>query len=378
METIIRNKDVIFGNEDLEHLYTFKSFPVFMGCTDEPQEKDVLADMSWHISKKSGMIQLNPLLPLDVVYKEEHGSGTVGKAWDEHHQAFAKFISNYRIGKILEIGGLHGILAKKSKEINPDLEWTIIEPNPINAENIPATVIQGFFDENFKSDDEYDCVIHSHVLEHIYDIDSFVKHISNFTKKYDMMIFSVPNMDVMIERKYTNCINFEHTILLGEEHIHHLLSKHGFSIVEKYYYKNDHSIFYAVEKTYNGEPHEISDDVYDTYKDLFSDYINKHIEDVNNINEIINNASVPVYLFGAHVFSQYLIAFGLDTTNIVGLLDNDASKGGKRLYGTNLISASPKTLKDVPKAIIILRAGVYNDEIKKDILDNINPNIKFI
>ena len=378
MKTLIREKDVVLGNKDLEHLYTFKDFPVFMGCTDEAQKDDALADMSWHISKGSGMIQLNPLLPLDVVYKEEHGSGTVGKAWDDHHQAFANFISKWEIGSVLEIGGLHGTLAKKIKKINGDIKWTIIEPNPINVDAIPAKVIRGFFDKNFKSDDNYDCIVHSHVLEHIYDVDSFMKSISNFIKNGDLMIFSVPNMGVMIERQYNNCLNFEHTMLLGEEHIQYLLTKYGFKLAEKEYYKDDHSIFYVVTKVHDDKPKEFTTDTYEKYKKFFSEYIIKHLDDVNKINEVINNVDIPVYLFGAHIFSQYLISFGLDTANIVGLLDNDLSKSGKRLYGTNLISSLPKILKDIPEAIVILRAGVYNNEIKEDILNKINSNIKFI
>ena len=98
----------------------------------------------------------------------------------------------------------------------------------------------------------------------------------------------------------------------------------------------------------------------------------------NKINKVISKAEIPVYLFGAHVFSQYLISFGLDTSNIVYLLDNDIRKEGKRLYGTSLTSKSPKILKDIPNALVILRVGVYNEEVKKDILANINPNIIFI
>jgi hypothetical protein len=41
-------------------------------------------------------------------------------------------------------------------------------------------------------------------------------------------------------------------------------------------------------------------------------------------------------------------------------------------------SKNPKILKDIPQALVILRAGVYNEEVKNDILTNINPNIKFI
>ena len=378
MKKIERNKDVIHGNEDLEHVYTFKDFPVFMGCTDKPESEDIKADMSWHISKGSGMIQLNPLLPLDVVYAAEHGSGTVGKSWNDHHQAFAEFVCKHNVKSVLEIGGLHGILAKKAQEIS-DIDWTIIEPNPIVADDIKAKVIQGFFDENFSSDDEYDTVIHSHVLEHIYDPDSFMQHISKFIE-HGQLIFSVPNMDMMMHEKYTNCVNFEHTVLIGETYIEHLLTKHGFELIDKQYYKGDHSIFYSFKKNPDVEIIEVVEYAYKEYFRLFDEYINHHDIEISKINEYLKytNGDIPVYLFGAHVFSQYLISFGLDTTNIVGLLDNDASKAGKRLYGTSLYSDTPKVLKDIPEAIVILRAGVYNDEIKNDILNNINPNIKFI
>ena len=33
IKAIIRDKDVIYGNKDLETLYEFKKFPVFMGVT---------------------------------------------------------------------------------------------------------------------------------------------------------------------------------------------------------------------------------------------------------------------------------------------------------------------------------------------------------
>ena len=84
MNYINRNHDVVLGNNDLEDLHTFYNSPVFMGCTDQHSSKDVLADMSWKISKGSGMIQLNPLLPLDVVYNAEHGNDIATINMEEH------------------------------------------------------------------------------------------------------------------------------------------------------------------------------------------------------------------------------------------------------------------------------------------------------
>ena len=57
---------------------------------------------------------------------------------------------------------------------------------------------------------------------------------------------------------------------------------------------------------------------------------------------------------------------------------NDINKHEKRLYGTNLKVFSPKIIKEEEKPIIILKAGVYNEEIKEDIYRNINSEAIFI
>jgi len=92
MNYINRNSDIVLGGATLEDLYTFKNFPVFMGCTTNDPSEDVLADMSWKISPESGMIQLNPLLPLEVVYSEEHGSGTTGAARRDNRFTYSREI----------------------------------------------------------------------------------------------------------------------------------------------------------------------------------------------------------------------------------------------------------------------------------------------
>ena len=91
----------------------------------------------------------------------------------------------------------------------------------------------------------------------------------------------------------------------------------------------------------------------------------------------MSESTQPVYLFGAHVFAQYLIAFGLDTSRIVSLLDNDPKKQGKRLYGTTLLVQSPAVLRGDRRPTVILKAGVYNEEIKDDMLANINESTTF-
>jgi len=376
MNLIERTQCAVTGKQDLEPLYSFQNFPVFMGCLNQPESKDLKQDMLWWISKSSGLIQLKKLLPLDILYPESHGAGAVGALWDKHHKAFAKFLHNVMPSSVFEIGGAHGILEKEYQSFGP-IPWVILEPNPSPVDGSKAQFIKGFFDENFDYQNDFDAVVHSHVFEHIYKPDEFMRHLAGFLSEGKRLIFSLPNMQVMLERMYTNCINFEHTIFLTEPYIEYLLNKHGFRLENKEYFMDDHSIFYAAIKDSNVQTIKLPHDLYEKNKYLYIQYINYHQRLISELNTKISQATGPVYLFGAHVFAQYLIEMGLDTKSIVSLLDNDINKQGKRLYGTSLSVASPKTLAGIDSPSVILKAGVYNNEIKDDILSNINSTTIF-
>lgn len=371
---ITREKSILTGGDNLESLYTLRDFPVFMGCTENPIEDDLVADMEWQICKDTGVIQLAKLLPLEIVYLGQHNEG-IGKVWTEHYLEFCKFLGKYNPKKVLEIGGAHGFIAKKFVETSLQTEWIIVEPNPTFYGNEKIKVIKEWFDERFSLNESVDTVVHSHVLEHTYDPVTFLKNISRFLKVGDRHIFTFPNMHEQLSRRYTNCLNFEHTIFLTEYFADFLLKKFGFKILEKQYFQ-DHSIFYATEKVVSsGE--ESLDNKHLEYKKIFMDFVNYHLEIVNDLNKKIEESALPVYLFGAHIFSQYLIGFGLKTEKILGVLDNGLAKQGKRLYGTNLLVSSPKILSDKGSVNVILKAGAYNEEIRKDILENINNEVEF-
>jgi hypothetical protein len=192
------------------------------------------------------------------------------------------------------------------------------------------------------------------------------------------LVFSLPNMEVMLQRKYTNCINFEHTLFLTEPYVEYLLAAHGFRLTARETFMDDHSIFYAAVRDPSVLPMQLPADSYTKNRKTYLDYIQHHQELIADLNQRVARYAQPVYLFGAHVFSQYLIAFGLDTRRIANLLDNDSSKQGKRMYGTNLTVRAPEQLRGLQQPAVILKAGVYNQEIKDDILHNINDSTIFL
>lgn len=375
MNIIKRNHDVI-DNGGLEKLHTFLNFPCFMGCVDHDKILDVMLDMNFYIGETSGCIQINPIPPLEVIYQNSHGSGTIGSLWNLHHEAFADFIKEYNPTSIIEIGGGTGILSKKYK--NKNASWTIIEPNPDPVEDCTAEFIKSFFDENLKLNKEFDAVVHSHVLEHVFYPDVFLSNISKLMTDGKLMFFSVPNLQESFKRYYTNALNFEHTILLTEPYIEFLLAKNKFKILSKKYFRDDHSTFYVVMKSDNIVLSELQYDLYQTNKKLFFSYVEYYDDLIKQFNSKMAEKKTEIYLFGAHVFSQFLINRGLDTTFIKSIIDNDTKKQGKRLYGTNLYVESPKVLIGKSEPWVILKVSNYANEIKNDILENINRTTKFL
>lgn len=69
--------------------------------------------------------------------------------------------------------------------------------------------------------------------------------------------------------------------------------------------------------------------------------------------------------------------FGLNDDLIISILDNDPKKQSKRLYGTKFFVESPNILTNKDRPIVVLRAGIYDDEIKNQIT-SINKSTVFI
>jgi len=316
------------------------------------------------ICRDSGMIQLKNLLPLDVVYSEYH-SEAVGVTWKRHHLLFCDFISKFAPGNILEIGGSNGFIASNYIEKHPGANWTIIEPVPKFTGNDKIKVITAFFNDEIDKSD-IDTVVHSHTIEHMYNPDDFLKQIASFLSIGEKQIISIPNLYKSLCNKFTNTINFEHTYLLTEYFMDYLLAANGFKIIAKEYY-NDHSIFYATEKQIDIVPLMLIN-YHSEYKLLFMDYIDFYKEEVSRLNGLIDESDADIFLFGAHVFSQFLIYFGLKTDKIIKVIDNSKVKVSKRLYGTELLIDSPEIIKAYKHPIVILKAGSYQDEVRRQLL----------
>jgi 2-polyprenyl-3-methyl-5-hydroxy-6-metoxy-1,4-benzoquinol methylase len=369
-----RNNDVISGQLDLETIFTIKNFPVFFGISENIIEDDKFVDMNFQISKSTGMVQINPLVDLNTVYQSSHNPGTIGQIWKNHHQALSEFLLKFNKNLILEIGGYSGILANNCIQQNKNIDWTIIDPH-VKKFDINIKIDNSFFDENYKSEIKYDLIVHSHLIEHVTNINSFMRTCHENLSEDGYMIFSLPNFDMFVEKRLTNTLNFEHTYFINEYFLSKLFEMNGFELVEKTYYYKKYNIFYCVRKSTIKES-TFDQSKYDEYKTKFLEYfddVKNFIDETNN--KISNNSDT--FMFGGHVTSQFLLSMGLEERNITYLLDNDPNKQNKRLYGSNLIIKSPAILANYENPILILKNSSFDEEIKNQILE-INKNTKIL
>lgn len=373
MDYILRKESAITGEKNCEVLASY-DFPLFCGCTNEKEEEDIIARCEFGIFE-SGSIELLKLIPLDLLYQNGHGAGAVGALWQKHHEEFANFLMSFKPKSVLEIGGGHGKLAKECLKLDEGLKYTIIEPNS-SAKDERINYIDGFFEKKALEGKKFDLIAHSHTFEHIYEPNKFLNECAQMLGG-GVMVFSLPNMQKWLENKFVNCLCFEHTLFLSEKILEFLSAKNQFKILKKRYFE-EHSVFYALKIDKSIKTDEvILENEYANNKALFENYMRFYKEKIDTLNLMIEQSQKEIYLFGAHLFSQFLLYNGLKSEKIKGILDNDPAKWGKRLYGTQFKVFSPEILKDKSDVLLILNAGIYNDEIKKGIL-NLNEKIEII
>ena len=370
MKILTRKESIIDGDKHMEELFRLKKFPIYMGVTSQDEKKDLFSDLIYEINTVNGEVQIKDLIAEDDLYQNAHYDN-VGNGWKEHHRAFAKFVAKHKPKKIFEIGGGRGILSVEYSHFC-EAEWTILEPVPNPVPECKAQYIQEFFSSDYRIEGKYDAIIHTHTLEHFYNPVSCIENIGK-AGIGEWMFFSIPNMEEMMRRCYTNVMNFEHTFYCAEPYVTYICNACGYNVVETQKFKDDHSIFYAVQKIAGYLPIDLPNEYFQNKK-LFMHWKTRQEGIANYLNYKLEEdlSGRKIYFFGAHANTQFLLSFQVQINKIEGIIDNDPAKQGKRLYGTPFQVYSSEVLRYQREPIVILRSGTHNNEIKKGIL-GVNP-----
>lgn len=365
-----RENCVLCGSK-IVHKYTTQ-MPVFMGTIQNIINYKI-SPYTICECENCGEVMIKELLDLTDVYLSNHNIDVVGDLWTNHYNDFSNFISKDVENKIiLEIGDPTAKIASKVENFK---KWYIVEPNANMSNDGNIIFIDSFFDNTFNDVKDVDIIIHSHYFEHSYDPNEFLKKCNEILKEDGIMFISVPDMENLLnnEKSIASILHFEHTFYLNKEVITYLLNKNGFSIESEKNYKN-HSIFYKIKKT-----NKLIKDIKLKISSKFDIIWDKTLTNINVINDILGNINHNnVYIFGAHVTTQFYLYNGINEKKINGVLDNSKNKNNKILYGTNKVVYSPEIIRDMNECVVICsHTGPYYNEISNQ-LKSLNKKIDVI
>jgi 2-polyprenyl-3-methyl-5-hydroxy-6-metoxy-1,4-benzoquinol methylase len=379
MNSIVREKCAICNNI-IEKIFELEHIPITLSCSAS-LEKYNYGKLSFSKCKTCSTIQLNELIPLNILYEKSHNFTSVGKIWSDYFKCLVeKLQTNITDKNVLEIGCPSGKLAMNNINYN---KWYIVDLNKNNSIKFNDKIhfIQGCFDKNFQINDRIDVITHSHLFEHIYEPNDFLKKCYELLVDDGEMIFGIPNMKYLADNDLCLFLGifFEHTIFMNKENVIYLLKKHGFDIVEIIDYLN-HSTIYHVKKTKqlntllniaHSNELQITD-----YFEKFMSGINKYKLFIDDCNLIICNTNKPVYIFAASYNTQILLSMGIEIKYLKGILDNAKDKENTYLYGFELLVYSPDVIIN-NDSIVILKNSFYGDEIKEQLL-TLNPRTQIL
>jgi hypothetical protein len=359
---------VICHDTNFENVCQLLKYPSsFSPPTKNEYREDILSDITFKGCTSCGCVQLETLIDPDILYQEYHNDTVNTPTWKSHHSLFTSFIlKNFDGDQVLEIGGYTAVLAKRIME-ELKCKYTILDivkqpPGHADIDYISANC-EIFHYKNEKT------IIMSHVFEHMYNPTKLINQF--FTSGVENVFISLPNMNSLLKTNNIAILHVEHTFYIDEHDIKSMFSKAGFVCSAQEYFK-DHSIFFHFQR----QTQSSSFNYINTDRLVQQQCISKSIELLFSSVEIKQKCFIaPAGHYGQKIY-YYLQDYH---ENIIGFLDNDSCKIGKRVYGTPKFVFNPSELLNYKdqQITIILFAGPYTKEIK-DQYDQIHTNINYI
>ena len=159
---IIRRECAIC-NGNLTNIHTIPNIPINLSCV-EYETNMLYNNLSFSRCSKCNTIQLDKLIPPEILYQTSHNDVSVGNTWENYFKLFIGKLENIvEQNTVLEIGCPSGKIAKKLDNYN---KWIIVDPNvQIDSEyNNKIEIVKSFFDCDFKTDRQIDIIVHSHLF----------------------------------------------------------------------------------------------------------------------------------------------------------------------------------------------------------------------
>lgn len=296
-------------------------------------------DLEFGMCYKCDSLQLQTLVDPENLYENQHNITYNTPTWKTHHEQFSIFIiDNTRNRNFLEIGGSSGILESKLRSDSCSMMYYIIDicENDTRDTDNGIVYIKGNCETFDFTEYNNNTFLMSHVFEHLYNPRIFVENL--LKNNVNEIFISLPNMEYLYNSN-SIFVHVEHTFYCSFLNIINLFNNYNYSCIKSQYFKN-HSIFFHFK---------LKDSVNQEYK----------FRNMKKSVDFKDNS----YIIPAGHYGQMLYFNSENKKKVKGFIDNDTSKQGKYMNGTNLKIYSFDNIKDDNDINIYIYAGPYTNEL---------------
>jgi len=223
-----------------------------------------------------------------------------------------------------------------------------------------------------KNTNKYDCLILSHVLEHIYDLNKFIETISSNIKDDGYLYIEIPNAEFYCHfNDYCPLqeINLEHINFFSKYALNKLLLNNGFlciSLLDDFFLLNNCK-YYIIRGIFKKK----------SINKSFLKYIENGKTMIDNYN--FKNLSIypKIYIYGCGQFLFKIINKIYEYTTIINIVDDNDCYREKNIYNITIIDYNILIKQILPNDVIIITSLLYSKKIKEK-LQAINKNITIL
>ena len=368
------------SSKELKTAIDFGRFPFSPGVKERP-DTEHLYPFVFVLCQRCGLLQQKYLVSPHMLYPAKLVDQGVGAKWGRHYDSLAHFIqkSILRDQKhMLDIGAAHDLVEKKLEELESGFHFTLCDPNPKDVGERPTLRVEKKFFNEYETDEKFDIILLSHMFEHIGDHILFIGKCKSMLSEGGKIIISIPNFEIWIREGFLNAFVQEHTVYPPKDVVISFFNSLGMK-ADRVELFEDHSVFFTFSVSSDAIPEKIAGEL--------ALIIKKQEKDIDAYRTMLEELGIrykaalqgrDYYMYGAHIFTQiFLFYCGLDKERVLGALDNSKSKRGKFLCGTNIKTFAPEEIRGKKNPVVVLNAGAYTDEIRKQLLE-INPDVSII
>jgi len=221
------------------------------------------------------------------------------------------------------------------------------------------------------SRDKYDFIILSHVLEHVYELDTFFATLKQNLRPDGVVYIEIPNSE------YYHCMNYD--VPLQEINIEHInfFSKYSLS---KLMIINNFTPVSIIDDTFNikdGLPYHVMRGIFklNSINTGFDKYLTDGMDSLKNIQQKIIEIKDPFYIYGMGAFASKIMN-GFHN-KILGIIDDNPSYQGKTILGNEIINYEKFKTK-VTKGDNIVVTILFDSKKVKDKLLELDDTLNVV